>query len=86
VTFPPGCRRLATTPAATASPIYRTTIGIAAVACFAARVPGVPGHDDVDVLTDKLSRERRELVVFLVGPAERDDDGLAFHISEIAKA
>ena len=44
------------------------------------------GHDDVDGLTDKLSRERRELVVFLVGPAERDDDGLAFHISEIAKA
>jgi len=44
------------------------------------------GHDDVDVLTDKLSRERRELVVFLVGPAEPDDDGLAFHISEIAKA
>jgi hypothetical protein len=44
------------------------------------------GHDDVDVLTDEFSRERGELVVFLVGPAERDDDGLAFHISEIAKA
>jgi hypothetical protein len=30
--FPPGCRRLATTPAATASPIYKMTIGIAVVA------------------------------------------------------
>src|SRR5215207_5615964 len=42
VTFPPGCRRLATTPVATASPIYRTTTGIAVVACLAASVPGVP--------------------------------------------
>ena len=44
------------------------------------------GHDHVDLLTDKFGRERGELVVFLVGPAERDDEGLAFDVSEIPKA
>ena len=37
VIFPPGRARLATSPSATGSPIFRTTIGIVVVACCAAR-------------------------------------------------
>jgi hypothetical protein len=45
VTFPPGRARLATRPSATGSAIPIPTIGIALVACLAARTPGlVNGH------------------------------------------
>src|SRR5262245_43273148 len=44
VTLPPGCARLATMPAPSASgfPIAAATIGITEVACFAAIVVGIP--------------------------------------------
>ena len=42
VTFPPGRAMLDTRPVATASPLTAITMGIVAVACLAARIPGMP--------------------------------------------
>src|SRR5262249_1881760 len=42
VTLPPGRARLATSPLPTGSPATENTIGIVAVACFAATISGVP--------------------------------------------
>ena len=86
VTFPPGRARLATRPAATASPTDAMTIGIVVVACLAARVPGVAvGHDDVDLETNQLSRQLGEPVILALRPAEFDDDVLAFDVAEVAQ-
>jgi hypothetical protein len=42
-------------------------------------------HEGVDLSTDQLSGERRELIVLLFGPSELDEDVTAFHVAEITK-
>ena len=87
VMLPPGRARLATSPAATASPTGAMTIGIVVVACLAARAPGTAvGHDDVDLEPHQLGRELGKPVVLALRPAELDDEVLALDVAELAQA
>jgi len=56
VTLPSGSRRLLVKPASTASPALAMTTGIALLACFAARVPGVPWVTITSTLATASSR------------------------------
>jgi hypothetical protein len=86
--FPPGRARLATKPAATGSaPVAAITIGIVAVASFAAWTIVAP----LATITSTRRRTRSaasspKLSRFFSGPASLEDDVLAFYPSQLTQA
>ena len=78
VTLPPGRLRLATRPSLTGSPPRAKTIGIVAVAAFAARRRREARRGDHgDLTADQIGRQRRQPVVLTLRPAVFDRDVLA---------
>jgi hypothetical protein len=59
VTLPPGLFRLATSPSATGSPAVKMTIGMVAVAAFAASVPGVVAGAAITLTSRRTSSAGR---------------------------
>ena len=75
MTLPPGRARLATRPVPTGSPAAAKTIGMAEVACLAARVGGVAVRDDdINLEADELGRDLGGALVASLRPAIFDCD------------
>src|SRR6516162_7649413 len=85
VTLPPGRARLATMPVPTGSPAPAKTIGMSAVACFAARAGRVPTVT-IDLELDKLGRNLGEAFGASLGPAILDRDAAALEPAEFVQS
>ena len=85
VTLPPGRARLWTRPVATASPLMAMTMGMVVVAALAARAPGAPCVRMRSTFrrTNSAASAGQTIVVVL-GPADLDDDRLAFDVAALA--
>jgi len=63
------------------------TIGIVAVAAFAARTAGVPDRGDHgDLVANKIGSHRRQSVVLAVGPPIHDLDRFAVVVAGLAQS
>ena len=87
VRLPPGRARLATRPSLTGSSLTEKTIGIVAVAAFAASAETLFGGDDHgDPAANQIGRKRRQPIVLILGQAVFDCDVLAFYIAGLLQA
>ena len=62
------------------------TMGMVAVAALAARGARRPvREDEIDVRADELRSERGQAIVVVLGPADLDDDRLAFEVPALTQ-
>ena len=88
VRLPPGRDRLLTMPSATGSPPISKTIGIVAVADFAANATSAPPGATITrhLTVGQLLRQRRQPAVLTVGPSKLDRDRAPLDVTGFRQA
>ena len=85
MTLPPGRARLATKPAPTGSPVFAITIGMVAVAFFAANAAVPRCHNQINLETNQVRRKLRQALRLLLGKSVLDGDILSLNPPKLAQ-
>src|SRR5215510_11454842 len=86
VRLPPGRARLETRPVRSGNAVRLKTIGMVVVACFAARLAGVPAVQMTSTLSSTSARASRSSRGVTLCPARLDSDVPPFDVTELRKA